>query len=160
MSPSRPEWSRRLAGHDYPLCPPRRGDDRDRLEVAALRISTLYLYRDQRFRGYSVLVYDGGHATALDGLPPADYAAFMDDLRRAAAALRAVLRPDHFNIECLGNRGPHLHWHIIPRYLDDPRWGYPIWDGEPFEPRRVTLPEAELSALRDALRIHLDAMAP
>jgi diadenosine tetraphosphate (Ap4A) HIT family hydrolase len=22
---------------------------------------------------------------------------------------------------------PHLHWHIIPRYVDDPRWGMPIW---------------------------------
>jgi diadenosine tetraphosphate (Ap4A) HIT family hydrolase len=27
----------------------------------------------------------------------------------------------------LGNAEPHLHWHIIPRYLNDPAWGHPIW---------------------------------
>jgi diadenosine tetraphosphate (Ap4A) HIT family hydrolase len=133
-----------------PYCPPRAPRD-DHIEVARLSRSTLYLLRDQRFRGYSILVYDGGHVTTLDALPPHDYAAFMDDLRRACAALRAVLQPDHFNVECLGNRAPHLHWHLVPRYVDDPRWGYPIWDGEPFEPRQVTLPEAELNDLRSRL---------
>jgi diadenosine tetraphosphate (Ap4A) HIT family hydrolase len=125
------------------------------LDVARLSRSTLYLMRDQRFRGYSVLIYDGGHATALEALPPADFAAFMDDLRRAAAALRAVLQPDHLNYECLGNQTPHLHWHLFPRYLNDPRWGYPIWDGEPLEPRAVTIPEPAALALRSRLRARL-----
>jgi diadenosine tetraphosphate (Ap4A) HIT family hydrolase len=125
------------------------------LEVARLSRSTLYLHRDQRYRGYSVLIYDGGHVTALEALPPADFTAFMDDLRRAAAALRAVLRPDHFNYECLGNRTPHLHWHLVPRFLDDPTFGYPIWDGQPFEPRQMILPEPALLALRTHLREHL-----
>jgi diadenosine tetraphosphate (Ap4A) HIT family hydrolase len=39
----------------------------------------------------------------------------------------SVTQPDHINVESLGNVVPHLHWHIIPRYVDDPRWGMPIW---------------------------------
>ena len=31
------------------------------------------------------------------------------------------------NDHLLGNVVPHLHWHIIPRYRTDPRWGQPIW---------------------------------
>jgi diadenosine tetraphosphate (Ap4A) HIT family hydrolase len=153
------DWSRRLAADDCPYCPPRHVFPDRYLHVARLSRSTLYLYRDQRFRGYSVLIYDGGHATALEALPPADFAAFMDDLRRAAAALRAVLRPDHLNYECLGNQIPHLHWHLVPRYRDDPRWGYPIWDGEPFEPRAVSVPDVALAALRTNLRARLAEVA-
>jgi len=37
------------------------------------------------------------------------------------------MNPDHVNVESLGNVVPHLHWHVIPRYLDDARWGMPIW---------------------------------
>jgi diadenosine tetraphosphate (Ap4A) HIT family hydrolase len=145
------DWPRRLAGAGCPYCPPRDIPADHYLEVARLSRSTLYLRLDQRLRGYCVLVYDGGHATALESLPPAEYVAFKDDLRRAAAALRAVLHPDHFNSECLGNRAPHLHWHLVPRFVDDPRWGYPIWDGEPFEPRQVRLSAAELADLHDRL---------
>ena len=39
----------------------------------------------------------------------------------------SVMRPDHINVESLGNVVPHLHWHIVPRYVGDPRWGMPIW---------------------------------
>lgn len=149
------DWYQRLAGDACPYCPPRLRLHHRLLPVAPLTASTLYLNRDQRFRGYCQLIYDGAHVTALEALPPAGYAAFMGDLRRALAALRAVLRPDHLNVECLGNQTPHLHWHLVPRYLDDPRWGYPIWDGQSFESREVNLLEPALMVLRTNLRAHL-----
>ena len=133
------------------LCAPRPASNAHTLEIASLSISTLYLYRDQRFRGYSLLIFDARHATGLEELSDDEYNAFMADLRQAVRAVRAAVQPDHMNYECLGNRSPHLHWHIVPRYRDDPRWGYPIWDGEPFEPRQKTLPEADLQALRDRI---------
>ena len=30
--------------------------------------------------------------------------------------LRKLLAPDKINLASLGNKTPHLHWHIIPRY--------------------------------------------
>jgi len=137
------------------LCPPRPASNTHTLEITPLSISTLYLYRDQRFRGYCLLLFDARHATGLEELSDAEYNAFMADLRRAVRAIRAAVQPDHMNYECLGNRSPHLHWHLVPRYRDDPRWGYPIWDGQPFEPRHITLPEGELEALRDRINDYL-----
>ena len=32
------------------------------------------------------------------------------------------LNPDKINIAALGNMVPHLHIHIIPRYINDPWW--------------------------------------
>ena len=57
----------------------------------------------------------------------AEWRAFCDDLFLAQVAVVQATRPDHVNVELLGNVVPHLHWHIVPRYFGDPRWGMPIW---------------------------------
>ena len=55
-------------------------------------------------------------------------------------------KPDHINIASLGNVMPHLHWHIIPRYRADPRWGGPIWPEEA-QHRLTAADEAALKGL-------------
>ena len=111
--------------------------------IAQLSISTLSLYRDQRFRGYCLLRFDAWDATNLDTLSGEEYQAFMQDLRTASKAIRSAVTPDHMNYELLGNMDPHLHWHIIPRYKTDPRWGYPIWEGRKTEWEVLTDEEYE-----------------
>lgn len=140
-----------------PACAPRPASNEHLLEIAPLSISTFYLNRDQRFRGYCLLIFDARHATGLEELSNAEYSAFMADLRRATQALRAVVQPDHMNYECLGNSVPHLHWHVVPRYRHDPRWGNPIWDEQALAGRQVRLPEAEMLALRDQIQGKLSA---
>lgn len=130
----------------------------DSIWIAQLSISTLKLFRDQRFRGYSLLIIDREDATNLDALSAEDYQAFFLDLRTASHAIRAALNPDHMNYELLGNSNPHLHWHIIPRYKTDPRWGQPIWEGWPrneFNLNRHTLPESEYEQIVLQIRSHL-----
>jgi diadenosine tetraphosphate (Ap4A) HIT family hydrolase len=138
-----------------PLCPPRNPAAEDRHEIAPLAISTLYLYGDQRFRGYSVLVFDARHAVTLAELSKSEYARYMDDLRISVRAIAVALDPGHMNVELLGNAVPHLHWHIVPRYKDDPRWGSPIWVDWPpneFNVNRMKLPQK--NAARMVERIH------
>jgi diadenosine tetraphosphate (Ap4A) HIT family hydrolase len=107
------------------------------------------------------LVYDGPHATRLDQLPPDAATAFMSDLLRVQRAIVEVLKPDHVNLELLGNVIPHLHWHIVPRYKTDPRWGSPIWMTDERAMPRVLLSEVAraslIGSLRSALAVHLNA---
>ena len=53
------------------------------------------------------------------------------------------------NYELLGNALPHLHTHVMPRYVDDPKPGWPFPHPE-VEP--APHPEAELRSDVDALR--------
>jgi ATP adenylyltransferase len=151
-------WDVACEGAGCALCAPRPANNEYRLEIAPLTISTLYLFRDQRFRGYCLLVFDARHATELAGLNDDEYATFMNDLQRALRAIQHALRPDHLNCESLGNSNPHLHWHIVPRYKDDPRWGQPIWEGWPrneFTIHRVSLPDAEERSLIQRIQLTL-----
>jgi diadenosine tetraphosphate (Ap4A) HIT family hydrolase len=37
------------------------------------------------------------------------------------------MAPDKINLASLGNVVPHLHWHVIPRFADDPHFPNPVW---------------------------------
>lgn len=41
--------------------------------------------------------------------------------------LREEMRPDKINLASLGNMTPHLHWHVIPRFVDDAHYPQAIW---------------------------------
>ena len=97
-----------------------------RISSLALSVSSLYLAKNQTYRGQCSLIFDLRHAARPDQLTPDQWAAFCADLYVAQHAVVSVTQPDHVNIESLGNVVPHLHWHIIPRYVGDPRWGMPI----------------------------------
>jgi len=98
-------------------------------KVADLKVSTAILSPNQICRGYCQLVYTRGHVTELFRLSAEERRLFCEDLNRLAEAIYDALRPHKLNYELLGNSVPHLHWHLVPRYLDDaldPHW--PIWD--------------------------------
>ena len=39
----------------------------------------------------------------------------------------SAMKPLKINLASLGNQVPHLHWHIVPRYEDDPYFPDSIW---------------------------------
>ena len=41
--------------------------------------------------------------------------------------LRELLEPEKINLASFGNMVPHLHWHIIPRFADDPHFPNPVF---------------------------------
>ncbi len=135
-----------------PLCAPRPDDCAQWLKVASLGASSLYLDRNQTYRGHCQLVFDGRHAEGLEHLRAGEHDAVMRDLRRAARVIAAVVKPDRMNYCSLGNVVPHLHWHLVPRYRSDPRWGAPIYTTDAADMRVTRLEESELRQLAATLR--------
>jgi diadenosine tetraphosphate (Ap4A) HIT family hydrolase len=86
-------------------------------------------------------------------LSTAEWASYCADLQKAETAIVRAVQPNHINIASLGNVMPHLHWHIIPRYQTDPRWGGPIWPEE--TEHRLTV--ADEDSLKGILREMLAA---
>ncbi len=83
------------------------------LLIARLDVSHLGLYDDARFPGRCLLVFDR-HVEDFSTIPPEDAARFVGDLQHAARAIAAVVKPARLNYALLGNKEPHVHFHLIP----------------------------------------------
>ena len=69
--------------------------------------------------------------------------------------LRDLLVPDKINLANLGNITPHLHWHVTPRYQDDPHFPNPIW-GQKLRSIPHALPRHFKAKLRASLQMTLN----
>jgi len=155
VSADRASWEEKVRGAQCPLCAPRPETAPQWDFVAKLSISSLYLARSQTYRGQCLLIFDPRHAARPDQLAPVEWTQLSADLYAAANAVVRAVRADHVNVESLGNVVPHLHWHVIPRFVGDARWGAPIWTSDLAEMKELELEprdRAELVAsLREAL---------
>ena len=94
--------------------------------IADLQSSTVYLHDDQFFSGWTVVVFRR-HATELFQLAPTERVQLIEEVTRVAEVLSAVYQAKKINYELLGNQLPHIHWHLIPRLVDDPAPLEPVW---------------------------------
>jgi len=150
-------WDDMTRGVGCPFCGERARADEFKIEIAKLGVSTLYLKRDQAYPGFCLLIYDRRHVNGIDDLASDEHAAMVADLYRAARAIRAAVQPDQMNYASLGNGIPHLHWHIIPRFKIERKWGRPHWRNEPGDPayERRYLSDEEYRDLVERIRAQL-----
>lgn len=129
----------------------RRTEEKGILWITDLSATAAYLNDDQFFPGYTYLILKR-HATELYHLTPAERRQMIEELSRVAQAIEAVFRPVKMNYELLGNRAPHIHWHVVPRLTDDPNPRWPVWT-VPHEPRRLSgeAIRERVTAIRSAL---------
>lgn len=101
--------------------------------IFAGEVSDAYLQRADVQRGYTIVVWRGRHVAEPTELAGDEGAAYWLEVTRVARALEAHLRPVKMNLNVLGNSLPHLHTHVLPRYADDPRpgWPFPFPEAEP-----------------------------
>ena len=122
--------------------------------IFAGEVSDAYLRHAGIQRGYTIVTWRGPHVAEPTQLPPEDATAYWFEVLRVGRALEEHLRPVKLNYNLLGNEVPHLHTHVIPRYADDPKPGWPF----PFpEETPRPHPEPEFRADLDALRRLLSA---
>lgn len=81
---------------------------------------------DEPFPGFCRVIWNA-HVAEMTDLPPVDRAHLMDVVHAVEATLRARLAPDKMNLASLGNVVPHLHWHVVPRFVDDSHFPQPVW---------------------------------
>lgn len=60
--------------------------------------------------------------------------------------IASAMKPVKINLASLGNQVPHLHWHIIPRYEDDPYFPDSIWSGKHRDTGRTAALERQAMA--------------
>jgi diadenosine tetraphosphate (Ap4A) HIT family hydrolase len=120
-------------------------------KIAELELSAAYLFEDQFFPGWTVLVLKR-HATELFELSKDERSRLIEVVSAVATALAMAFEPVKLNYELLGNQVPHIHWHLIPRLADDPAPKDAVWK-VPHEPKRLT--PAALQERITLIRTHL-----
>ena len=121
------------------------------IEIAPLRASTLYLFREQTHRGRCVVAYRA-HVNELFELPDDELTRFMQDVAQAAKAIKTAFGPDKINYGAYSDKLPHLHMHLVPKYAGGAAWGSPF---EMMPANRKLLPEAEYLSLITTIKARL-----
>lgn len=96
------------------------------------------------------------HIKEMTDLTPQQRAKTMKTVFAVELALREVTHADKINLASLGNKTPHMHWHVIPRFENDKHfpnshWGEALRDGLPF-----SLNAASLENLKQKIKAHIE----
>lgn len=116
------------------------------------------LWRDARVRvvhaeveGYPwfLRVILNRHVAEMTDLGALEREAMMRAVFAAERALRETCAPVKVNLASFGNQVPHLHWHVVARFTDDPHYPEPPF-GVPVR-RAATRASADGAALASRL---------
>lgn len=94
--------------------------------VSELSTGYIVLGSYQFYRGYTLFLCKK-HSNELHELPSNFRQQFLKDMSLVAEAVFKAFKPRKLNYELLGNTTSHLHWHLFPRYKNDPVPQRPIW---------------------------------
>ncbi|MBO5658357.1 MAG: HIT family protein [Duodenibacillus sp.] len=67
------------------------------------------------------------HVSEMSDLTPHMRAELWELLNLVESVMRKEMQPKKVNLAEFGNMVPHLHWHVIPRYEDDPYFPGSVW---------------------------------
>ena len=115
------------------------------------------LVEDARYPGFCRVIWQE-HVREMTDLPQAGRSLLMQAVWRVEEAVREVMRPHKVNVASLGNVVPHLHWHVIPRFVDDAHFPDPVWAAvrRDTEPAPLQARHALLAQLRQAIARRFD----
>lgn len=104
------------------------------------------------FAGWCRAIWNA-HVRELSNLGDADRDHFMRVVATLERTLIDLLMPIKMNIAALGTAAPHLHFHVVPRFADDPTFPDPVWVARKRECNRLAPPGFET-----ALSLRLQAL--
>ena len=86
----------------------------------------IVLVADADYPGFCRVIWSG-HVKEMTDLDEPDRLHLMSVVFSTEHVIRTVMNPDKINLASLGNMTPHLHWHVIPRFRQDPHFPQPVW---------------------------------
>jgi diadenosine tetraphosphate (Ap4A) HIT family hydrolase len=116
-------------------------------------VADAHLERHAIARGHAIVIFRDRHVADFTSLTIDEVSAYWRDVHAVARMIERVFAPCHMNYQLLGNSVPHLHVHLVPRYLDDPAPGKPL----PWEPKPVAQSEfdSQLQSLTDQKQLNI-----
>lgn len=120
------------------------------IEIAHLNVSRLFLFKEQTYRGRCLVAYKD-HVNDLNELSAGDRNAFMEDVVRATRAMEKSFHPEKINYGAYSDKLSHLHFHLVPKYVDGPDYGG-IFRMNPGE---IYLTDEEYQSLIDMIKANL-----
>jgi diadenosine tetraphosphate (Ap4A) HIT family hydrolase len=149
------DWEDRRRGSNCPACLEGRPNQIPiGQRVFTGRVSDAYLNRDLAARGYTLVFWRGRHIADPTDLTEEETCGYANEVRLVSRGIERVYRPAKLNYLTLGNTVPHLHTHIVPRYLDDPDPGRPprfMMADQPWPPIPDDQYAQEVQGLRAAI---------
>lgn len=121
------------------------------IEICELGVSTLYLFKEQTYRGRCIVAYKN-HVNELYELQGKDLELFMQDVTNAASAIKKAFSPDKINYGAYSDKLPHLHFHVVPKYKDGYTWGGTF---EMSPANKVLLSDAEYHEIIEQIKKNL-----
>lgn len=87
---------------------------------------------DTYYPAFTRVIYQS-HIKEMSELRPTQRHELMDFVYLVEEVQREVLEPAKINLAQFGTMVPHMHWHIIPRFKDDPHYPDAIWSAAKYE---------------------------
>ncbi|GAA5174971.1 hypothetical protein GCM10025771_05960 [Niveibacterium umoris] len=81
---------------------------------------------DPGYPGFCRVVWNE-HVAEMSDLSDEQRTRLMHVVWATERVIRELMQPKKINLASLGNVVPHLHWHVIPRFADDPHFPQPVW---------------------------------
>ena len=96
------------------------------------------------------------HIKEMSDLPPHECARMMKTVFAVEVALREIFNPDKINLATLGNKTPHLHWHVIPRFENDKHFPNPHWGEAIRDCKTVPLDANDIKTLTEKITMYIE----
>ena len=109
---------------------------------------------EAEYPGFCRVVWND-HVKEMTDLSAAERQRVMEVVWQVELAQREVMQPEKVNLASFGNMTPHVHWHVIPRYLGDAHFPNPTWaavqratPADVLAARRALLPQLRAAIVR------------
>ena len=117
------------------------------IEVAKLSVSRVFIFKEQTYHGRCLVAYKD-HVDDLNLLSDEERNAFMADVAQVTRAMQKVFNPAKINYGAYSDTLSHLHFHLIPKYVDGPDFGGVFQ----MNPKKTYLSDKEYAEMAEAIK--------